>query len=205
MVPTEYYVALSGLIFSIGAVGVLTRRSAIMIFLSVELMLNAANSGAGGLCAPVVYSGERGGALGAGGGVYHSGDCGGGGGGGAGDSGGDFPQPGEYGRGRAFRGAVVRGWSERVSRSVNDLVGLEPPSGSSMSDIVAYCRFRAPLSSHWRAHQRPLRAQPQGAGARNYRYSCCRHRIFALAHRVFCPLGTRGGRFGCSLALPDGG
>ncbi len=43
MVPTEYYVALSGLIFSIGAVGVLTRRSAIMIFLSVELMLNAAN------------------------------------------------------------------------------------------------------------------------------------------------------------------
>ena len=43
MVPTEYYVALSAVIFSIGAVGVLTRRSAIMIFLSVELMLNAAN------------------------------------------------------------------------------------------------------------------------------------------------------------------
>lgn len=43
LVPTEYYVALSSLIFVIGAVGVLTRRSAIMIFLSVELMLNAAN------------------------------------------------------------------------------------------------------------------------------------------------------------------
>jgi NADH-quinone oxidoreductase subunit K len=43
VVPTEYYVALSALIFSIGAVGVLTRRNAIMVFLSVELMLNAAN------------------------------------------------------------------------------------------------------------------------------------------------------------------
>lgn len=42
-VPTEAYVALSGVIFAIGAVGVLTRRSAIMVFLSVELMLNAAN------------------------------------------------------------------------------------------------------------------------------------------------------------------
>lgn len=43
LVPTEYYVALSALIFALGAVGVLTRKSAIMIFLSVELMLNAAN------------------------------------------------------------------------------------------------------------------------------------------------------------------
>jgi len=43
MVPTEYYVALSSLLFVIGAVGVLTRRSAILVFLSVELMLNAAN------------------------------------------------------------------------------------------------------------------------------------------------------------------
>lgn len=41
-VPTEAYVALSAALFAIGAVGVLTRRSAIMIFLSVELMLNAA-------------------------------------------------------------------------------------------------------------------------------------------------------------------
>jgi NADH-quinone oxidoreductase subunit K len=43
MVPTEYYIALSSIIFVIGAVGVLTRRSAIMVFLCVELMLNAAN------------------------------------------------------------------------------------------------------------------------------------------------------------------
>lgn len=43
MVPTEYYVALSAVVFTIGAVGVLTRKSAIMVFLCVELMLNAAN------------------------------------------------------------------------------------------------------------------------------------------------------------------
>ena len=43
MAPTTYYVALSGLLFAIGMIGVLTRRTAIMIFLSVELMLNAAN------------------------------------------------------------------------------------------------------------------------------------------------------------------
>lgn len=42
-VPTEAWVALSGVIFAIGAMGVMVRRSAIMIFLSVELMLNAAN------------------------------------------------------------------------------------------------------------------------------------------------------------------
>lgn len=43
MVSTAHYVILSTLLFTIGAVGVLTRRSAILIFLSVELMLNAAN------------------------------------------------------------------------------------------------------------------------------------------------------------------
>lgn len=43
MVPTEYYVVLSALLFAIGAVGVLTRRSAILMFLSIELMLNAGN------------------------------------------------------------------------------------------------------------------------------------------------------------------
>ena len=42
-VPTEAWVALSGVLFAIGAMGVLIRRSAIMVFLSVELMLNAAN------------------------------------------------------------------------------------------------------------------------------------------------------------------
>ncbi|HKI58091.1 MAG TPA: NADH-quinone oxidoreductase subunit NuoK [Trueperaceae bacterium] len=43
MVPTPYYVALGAVLLSIGMVGVLTRRSAIMMFLSIELMLNAAN------------------------------------------------------------------------------------------------------------------------------------------------------------------
>lgn len=42
-VPTEAYVMLSAVLFAIGAVGVLTRRSAIQVFLCVELMLNAAN------------------------------------------------------------------------------------------------------------------------------------------------------------------
>jgi NADH-quinone oxidoreductase subunit K len=43
MIETGWYVALSGILFSIGAVGFLTRRSAIQMFLCVELMLNAAN------------------------------------------------------------------------------------------------------------------------------------------------------------------
>lgn len=37
------YVVLSAILFSIGAVGVLVRRNAIVIFMSVELMLNASN------------------------------------------------------------------------------------------------------------------------------------------------------------------
>ncbi len=43
MVPTTYYIALSAILFSIGIIGVLVRRNAIVIFLSIELMLNAAN------------------------------------------------------------------------------------------------------------------------------------------------------------------
>ena len=43
MLPISYYVALSAILFSIGAVGVLIRRNAIIIFMSIELMLNAAN------------------------------------------------------------------------------------------------------------------------------------------------------------------
>ena len=43
MVPVSYYVALAAILFTIGAVGVLIRRNAIVIFMSVELMLNAAN------------------------------------------------------------------------------------------------------------------------------------------------------------------
>lgn len=38
-----YYIVLASVLFSIGAVGVLVRRSAIVLFMCVELMLNAAN------------------------------------------------------------------------------------------------------------------------------------------------------------------
>ena len=40
MTPT-YYLLLSALLFSIGAVGVLVRRNAIVVFMCIELMLNA--------------------------------------------------------------------------------------------------------------------------------------------------------------------
>jgi NADH-quinone oxidoreductase subunit K len=43
VVPTTFYIALSAILFSIGIIGVLVRRNAIVIFLSIELMLNAAN------------------------------------------------------------------------------------------------------------------------------------------------------------------
>jgi NADH-quinone oxidoreductase subunit K len=42
-VPVEYVVALSGVLFALGVVGVLVRRNVIVMFMSVELMLNAAN------------------------------------------------------------------------------------------------------------------------------------------------------------------
>ena len=41
--PIEYYLLLSAAIFVIGTIGVLTRRNAIIIFMCVELMLNAVN------------------------------------------------------------------------------------------------------------------------------------------------------------------
>jgi NADH-quinone oxidoreductase subunit K len=43
MVPVSYYVGLSAVLFTIGALGVLIRRNPLIIFMSVELMLNAAN------------------------------------------------------------------------------------------------------------------------------------------------------------------
>jgi NADH-quinone oxidoreductase subunit K len=43
MIPLSYYIGLSAVLFTLGAVGVLIRRNAIVIFMSVELMLNAAN------------------------------------------------------------------------------------------------------------------------------------------------------------------
>ncbi|MGZ3753841.1 MAG: NADH-quinone oxidoreductase subunit NuoK [Mucilaginibacter sp.] len=42
-IPLNHYILLSAIIFSIGVVGVLIRRNAIVIFMSVELMLNAVN------------------------------------------------------------------------------------------------------------------------------------------------------------------
>ncbi len=42
-IPIDYFVVLSAILFVIGVLGVLVRRNAIMIFMSVELMLNAAN------------------------------------------------------------------------------------------------------------------------------------------------------------------
>ena len=41
--PLNWYLILASIMFSIGAVGVLVRRNAIVIFMSIELMLNAAN------------------------------------------------------------------------------------------------------------------------------------------------------------------
>ena len=43
MVPISYYVLLSAVLFTIGVLGVLTRRNALVVFMSIELMLNAAN------------------------------------------------------------------------------------------------------------------------------------------------------------------
>jgi NADH-quinone oxidoreductase subunit K len=43
MVPVTYYVALSAILFSIGTLGVLLRRNPLVIFMSIELMLNAGN------------------------------------------------------------------------------------------------------------------------------------------------------------------
>ncbi len=44
MTPTVYhYLILSAILFSMGTIGVLTRRNAIVIFMCIELMLNAVN------------------------------------------------------------------------------------------------------------------------------------------------------------------
>lgn len=41
--PIAYFLVLSGILFAIGSVGVLVRRNALLIFMSVELQLNAVN------------------------------------------------------------------------------------------------------------------------------------------------------------------
>jgi NADH-quinone oxidoreductase subunit K len=43
MLSLTWFLALSAVLFSIGTIGVLTRKNAIVIFMSVELMLNAVN------------------------------------------------------------------------------------------------------------------------------------------------------------------
>ena len=43
MVPTAFYLGLSAILFTIGVTGVLVRRNAIIVFMSIELMLNSAN------------------------------------------------------------------------------------------------------------------------------------------------------------------
>jgi len=43
MVPLNYYLALSGVLFAIGTAGVFLRRNLITVMLSIEIMLNAVN------------------------------------------------------------------------------------------------------------------------------------------------------------------
>jgi NADH-quinone oxidoreductase subunit K len=42
-VPISYYLVLSAILFTVGVIGVLIKRNPIVIFMCVELMLNAAN------------------------------------------------------------------------------------------------------------------------------------------------------------------
>ena len=43
MIQPAQYLALAALLFAVGAIGVLLRRNALVIFMSIELMLNAVN------------------------------------------------------------------------------------------------------------------------------------------------------------------
>ena len=43
IIPISYYVWLSAILFSIGVMGVLMRRNVIIVFMCIELMLNAVN------------------------------------------------------------------------------------------------------------------------------------------------------------------
>jgi NADH-quinone oxidoreductase subunit K len=43
MITTTHYMVLSASLFTLGVVGVLTRRNIIIVFMSIELMLNAVN------------------------------------------------------------------------------------------------------------------------------------------------------------------
>jgi NADH-quinone oxidoreductase subunit K len=43
MIPLQYYLIVSAVMFVIGAVGVITRRNALVVFMAIELMLNSVN------------------------------------------------------------------------------------------------------------------------------------------------------------------
>ena len=43
MIPTSYYLILAAVLFCIGMLGVLIRRNALVVIMSIELMLNASN------------------------------------------------------------------------------------------------------------------------------------------------------------------
>jgi|SRR6201998_4212565 NADH-quinone oxidoreductase subunit K len=43
MTPIRYFMALSAILFALGVIGVVTRRNIIVMFMSIELMLNAVN------------------------------------------------------------------------------------------------------------------------------------------------------------------
>lgn len=43
MITITHYMVVSAILFSLGTIGVLTRRNAIVVFMCVELMLNAVN------------------------------------------------------------------------------------------------------------------------------------------------------------------
>ena len=43
MIPTSYFLVVSAIMFAIGVLGVLIRRNGIVIFMSIELMVNAVN------------------------------------------------------------------------------------------------------------------------------------------------------------------
>lgn len=43
MIPVDYYIILSAFLFTVGVIGVIVSRNLIIMFMSVEIMLNAAN------------------------------------------------------------------------------------------------------------------------------------------------------------------
>ena len=88
MIPLSHYLILSAILFSIGLYGVFTRRSAIGILLSLEIMLNAANINFAAFSKFVTPENPMGQIFV----IFTIGGLGGGGSGGAGDYRGHIPQ-----------------------------------------------------------------------------------------------------------------